>query len=411
MGFADLLFLLGIPYSSKEAVHLGGRLMEFIQAQAVQASEDLAKERGAFGNFAQSVFNDPESPTYNGGAARRNATVTTIAPTGTISIIAGCSSGIEPLFAICFYRRVLDGAELIEAHPLFEQVARSRGFYSESLMKEIAIRGSCQEMQEIPEDVRRVFVTSHDIAPIWHLEHQAAFQRFCENAVSKTVNFPNSATREDVAEVYRLAYLKGCKGVTIYRDGSRDVQVLNIGLGTGNKKSNESPAPVEPASLPKPAEHPRPVPAEPAKVGRLESAKLPNRADSRVLRRVTLSAGNTKVAINSLSTNVVLTPPDSADAGDRLMRQFQANVDRQKFERLTSDNKLFLSDGNGFRVPLYLVSQQGTPKRGVQLLINAESSIPSVSTQHAPKCPECGFPIQMVEGCQTCRSCGYSKCG
>ncbi len=167
----------------------------------------------------------------------RNATVTTIAPTGTLSIIAGCSSGIEPLFALTFVRRVMDGAELLEVNPVFERVAKERGFYSDELMKEIAEHGGCTGIPTVPEDVQRVFVTAHDITPEWHIRMQAAFQKYTDNAVSKTVNFPHSATQKDVEKVYMLAYKLGCKGVTIYRDGSRDEQVLSTGATEKARKA------------------------------------------------------------------------------------------------------------------------------------------------------------------------------
>lgn len=394
MGFADLLFMLGIPYNSKEAVDLGERLMQFIQQHAGQASEELAKERGPFGNYFGSAYTDPAHPWHNGNRPRRNATVTTIAPTGTISIIAGCSSGIEPLFAICFYRRVLDGAELVEVHPFFEEVARARGFYTEALMKEIAMRGSCQEMQEIPEDVRRVFVTSHDISPRWHLEHQAGFQRHCENAVSKTVNFPHSATREDVAEVYRLAYHKGCKGVTIYRDGSRDVQVLNVGLGGKKKKEGEPPAKHEPRHEAKhDSKH------SGAKI-HSQPAKNPGAGG------VTLSAGGTKVSIKAHS--------GSGGKGDGvLQRRFHAPVDMSKLEGLAFSSKLYITDGNGLRVPLQLISQEGVARKGLQIQIEAGYAFtnPATTVVTGPRCPECDSPLKMEEGCKTCPNCGYSKCG
>jgi ribonucleoside-diphosphate reductase alpha chain len=231
MGFADLLLELGIPYSSDQAVRLGETVMQFITDEGRKVSEELAKERGAFPNFKGSIYDRP------GQAPVRNATVTTIAPTGTLSIIAGCSSGIEPLFGLTFVRRVMDGAELLEVNPVFERVAKEEGFYSDELMKEIAEHGGCTGVPTVPEDVQRVFVTAHDITPEWHIRMQAAFQKYTDNAVSKTVNFPHSATQDDVKKVYMMAYKLGCKGVTIYRDGSRDEQVLSTGATEKARKA------------------------------------------------------------------------------------------------------------------------------------------------------------------------------
>ncbi|MBS7622136.1 vitamin B12-dependent ribonucleotide reductase [Candidatus Bathyarchaeota archaeon] len=222
MGFADMLIQLGIPYDSDWAVATAEKLMAFISEEATKATQELAEQRGAFPNFDGSIYD------VAGELPRRNATTTTIAPTGTLSIIAGCSSGIEPLFAICYVRNVMDNTELVEVNPLFEKVAYERGFYSEELMRRIGETGSIQSFPEVPDDVKRVFVTAHDISPEWHVKIQAAFQRYTDNAVSKTVNFPFEATPEDVEKVYLLAYRLGCKGVTIYRDSSRENQVLQI---------------------------------------------------------------------------------------------------------------------------------------------------------------------------------------
>ena len=224
MGFADMLLRLQVPYDSDEACRLAGEVMGFIHDEARAESEDLARERGVFPNFEGSIFDTPA------GARVRNATVTTIAPTGTISIIAGCSSGIEPVFALSYVRaNVLDDDRMVEGHPYFEQVAQERGFYSDELMKKIAEVGSARHTEGVPADVQQVFATAHDITPEWHIKLQAAFQKSTDNAVSKTVNFPNEATVDDVENVYRMAFRTGCKGVTIYRDGSRDEQVLNVG--------------------------------------------------------------------------------------------------------------------------------------------------------------------------------------
>jgi len=222
MGFADALLLMGIPYDSEEALEVAARIASHLQEESHRASSELAASRGVFPNYPGSVWEKK-------GIPMRNATTTTIAPTGTISIIAGCSSGIEPIFAISFVRNVIEGTKLMEINPVFEKVARERGFFSNDLMMEIARSGSIQHMREIPEDVRRVFVTAFDIAPEWHVRMQATFQRFCDNAVSKTINFPADASIEDVEKAYLMAYRLGCKGITVYRYGSRREQVLYLG--------------------------------------------------------------------------------------------------------------------------------------------------------------------------------------
>jgi ribonucleoside-diphosphate reductase alpha chain len=222
MGFADALVRLGIPYDSEPALALGERLAAFVATEAEAASQALARERGPFPNWAGSRWE------AEGKAPMRNATTTSIAPTGTISILAGCSGGIEPLYAISFVRQVLDGTQLTEVHPLFVERARKEGWYSDALMDKVARRGSVRGMDEVPDEVQRVFVTAYDIAPEWHVGMQAAFQRHVHNAVSKTINFPRAATVEEVQAAYEQAYRLGCKGVTVYRDGSREEQVLSI---------------------------------------------------------------------------------------------------------------------------------------------------------------------------------------
>ncbi|HEY5490481.1 MAG TPA: vitamin B12-dependent ribonucleotide reductase, partial [Gemmatimonadaceae bacterium] len=213
MGFADMLLHLEVPYDSDEACKIAGEIMGFVHDEARAASEDLARERGVFPSFEGSIFDRP------GGARVRNATTTTIAPTGTISIIANCSSGIEPLFAVSYVRaNVLDDDRMVEVHPYFERLAKQRGFHDEKLMEQIADVGSVRHLDGVPADVQQIFATAHDITPEWHIKLQAAFQKHTDNAVSKTVNFPNEATSDDVESVYLLAFRSGCKGVTIYRD-------------------------------------------------------------------------------------------------------------------------------------------------------------------------------------------------
>ena len=222
MGFADMLIMLGVPYDSEDALKLGEQVMQFVEREAHKKSIEIAEKRGNFPNFEGSIWKQKYG-TF------RNATLTTVAPTGTISIIAGCSSGIEPLFAVSFMRNVLSGARLFETNYLFEQMAKERGFYSAKLFEEIARTGSVQKIDGVPDDVKRLFVTALDIEPVWHVRMQAVFQKSTDNAVSKTVNLPNDAKPEDVREIYDLAWKLKCKGVTVFRYGSKPEQVLYIG--------------------------------------------------------------------------------------------------------------------------------------------------------------------------------------
>ena len=221
MGFAELLVRLKIPYDSEKAIKLAEKIMKFITEEARKKSEELARKRGSFPNFQKSIF-------YGKHEVMRNATLTTIAPTGSISIIAGCSSGIEPLFAVSFMRNVLEGTRLFEVNPLFERIAKERGFYSGKLLEKIAKTGSIRKIKEIPIDVRKIFKTALDIKPEWHVKMQAAFQKYTDNAVSKTINLPKNATVNDVKKAFELAYNLKCKGITVYKYGSKPKQVLYI---------------------------------------------------------------------------------------------------------------------------------------------------------------------------------------
>jgi ribonucleoside-diphosphate reductase alpha chain len=241
MGFADALAKLGIPYDSDQGVAFGEQVMRFLNEKSHAASVELAKRRGSFPNFKGSLWEQ------RGYSCMRNAAVTTIAPTGTISMIAGVSSGIEPIFALSFFRNVLGGAKLMEENDLFQRGAHDRGFYSRELMTEIARRGSARGMHDVPEDVQRVFVTAFDVEPTWHVRMQAAFQRHCDSSVSKTVNLPSTATQADVRRVYLLAYALQCKGITIYRYGTIPNQVLQITSAAEQAQRPTSTEAVDPA--------------------------------------------------------------------------------------------------------------------------------------------------------------------
>ncbi len=238
MGFADFLILLGIPYDSEKALQLADEVMACIQMEADRASEALAQKRGPFPNFKGSVYDRP------GHKPIRNATRTTIAPTGSISIIAGASSGIEPLFAPIFERHVLENEVLLEIHPIFETIARKEGFFDMRLLERIAQTGSVQSIPEISESIRSLFKTAHEIPAEWHVRMQAVFQKHTDNAVSKTINFPADAQPEAIREAFLLAYELGCKGITVYRDKSRTRQVLTRGseeIGAGSKPNKMVP--------------------------------------------------------------------------------------------------------------------------------------------------------------------------
>ena len=242
MGFADALYMLGVSYCSEEGVQWGKRFMQFVDDESHNYGEQLAQERESFPYWKGSIWDTKHH------RPMRNATNTTVAPTGTISIIAGCSGGIEPMFNLVFYRNVLKGQDegktpMVEVNPIFEKVARDRGFYSEGLMDQIAKDGTLAHIDEIPDDVKKLFVVAHDVTPEWHVRMQAAFQVHCDASISKTINFPNKATVEDVETIYRQAFESRCKGVTVYRDGCREAQPM--ALKDSGKKVESAPAPAE----------------------------------------------------------------------------------------------------------------------------------------------------------------------
>ena len=385
MGFADLLFQLKIPYNSEEALTKAEEVMKFIQDTSHQASSDLAKERGVFRNFNKSVFKRRKKCRY------RNATTTTIAPTGTLSIIGDCSSGVEPLFALSFVRNVLDNDKLLEVNPHFEKVARENGFYSNELMDRIANEGSLAHIETIPEDVKKVFVTAHDISPEWHIRMQAAFQKHTDNAVSKTVNLPKEATVEDVRKIYDLAYELDCKGVTIYRDGSKEKQVLSF----ADKKQDPD---FNTAIIDRP--------------DTLEGFTTKIKTGLGQLYVTVTEYNNHPFEVFATIGKSGRSTTAKTEAIGRLISlAFRAGV---KVDKVV--DQLI---GIGGEHPVF---QEGG------LVLSIPDAIARVLQRHylddkSPKgsniggglmgeeCPECGQTISFEEGCMTCHFCGFTKCG
>jgi len=408
MGWADMLLYLGIPYNSDEAVELAGRLMEFITNTGRSASAELATVRGAFPLFEESIFKD--------GVPLRNATVTTIAPTGTLSIIAGVSSGVEPVFSYAYIRTVMDGTNMVEVSPVLRDVLEARGLYNDDLLQHIAEEGTLVHLEELPEDIRRVFVSAHDISPLYHTRMQAAFQEYTDNAVSKTVNFPHNATKEEVAEVYTLAYKLGCKGVTIYRDGSREIQVLNL------KKKEEPEAEAEPCPSPI---VPRPRPD----------------VTHGLTEKVAIGCGNLYITVNYDENGICEVFTNTGKAGG-CPSQSEATARLVSIAlRSGMDVKTLTSQLRGIRCPSTIrqpgmkctscpdaiarviekvvasAEYQAGLKRPAAPAVTAPITAPArpkaepAVAAHIRECPECGAPVEHEGGCVMCRNCGYSKCG
>lgn len=406
MGFADMLYKLKIPYNSEEGVALGQKIMKFIDDHGKEESRELAKERGAFPLFEQSTLKE-EQPI-------RNATITTIAPTGTISIICNTSSGIEPIFALSYIRNVMDNDHLIETHPYFEQVLKERGLYTKELMEKIANSGSLHDISEIPEDLKEIFVTSHDVSPEYHIKMQAAFQEYTDNAVSKTVNFKHDATEQEVRQVYDLAFDLGCKGVTIYRDGSRDSQVLNIG------KVNDKDAQTDETQVSAMVPRPRPE------------------VTQGITQKIKIGCGNLYVTVNydekgicEVFTNLGRAGgcPSQSEATSRLVSMglragMDVDVIIEQLRGIRCHSTLRRKDVKVLSCPdaigrvLETVAQMQKESSGCEACQKAAAStkhVEPVSIDQVPVqtaiCPECGEVLEHEGGCNICRACGYSKCG
>jgi ribonucleoside-diphosphate reductase alpha chain len=387
MGFADMLVMLEIPYNSEEALKVASEVMGFINDAAIKASVTLAEERGVFPAFEGSIYDKPDGPRV------RNATRTTIAPTGTLSMIAGCSSGIEPLFALSYTKTVLDGTPFVEVNPYFEKAARDGGFYSEDLMKKLAEGAHLSDIKDVPEEVKQLFVTAHEITPEWHVKMQAAFQRATDNAVSKTINFPQSATREDVANAYRLAYEEGLKGITIYRDRSRDTQVLTTGK---KEKAEDTPRKLSP----------RKRPAE----------------TKGTIARVNTGCGSLYITVAYDDKGIFEVFATLGKSGACAVAQLEA-ICRLITLALRSgvDVASVVKQLRGIRCP-------NVAWEGGKSVLSCADAIASVLEKHidsenelkledyglaknmAGQCPECSNMLIYQEGCYHCPACGYTKC-
>ena len=398
MGFADLLYQLELAYDSQQGIELGERIMAFIQDEGHKASAQLATERGAFPAYATSVYAKKKLGPY------RNATVTTIAPTGTLSIIAGCSSGVEPLFALCFTRNILDGERLVEVNPHFETALEEAGLFSHELMDAVVAKGSIQQMDYLPANLRKVFVTAMDIAPVWHLRMQAAFQRHTDNAVSKTVNLSNSATEQDIFDIYWLAYKEGCKGVTVYRDGCKSIQVL--ATGEGQKKMDGETGAASASGQ---------TSASQAGAG---VRKRPDMVWG-FTQKVPTGLGAMYLTVNEVDGKPFEVFATIGKSGRSITAKAEA------IGRLVS---LALRSGVHVRDVVAQIKGIGGEHpvfRGKGLLLSIpdaiawvlekrylkDEHISDVNDLQGQSCPECGEPLVFQEGCLICPGCGFSRCG
>ena len=407
MGWADALLRLKIPYNSEQAVRLAETVMRAVTEAGREESRELAKARGTFPLFQESTL-DQELP-------QRNATVTTIAPTGTLSLLASCSSGVEPIFGYVYIRNIMDGTEMIEVNPILREVLEERGLYSDELMKKIAKQGSLEGIEEIPEEIRRVFVSAHEVSPEFHIRMQAAFQQHTDNAVSKTVNFCNSATREEVAEVYKLAFRLGCKGVTIYRDGSRSEQVLNIGKV---KKDGQEESPAEGGQA---VIKPRPRPD----------------MTTGITERVKIGCGNLYITVNYDDKGICEIFTNTGKAGG-CPSQSEATARLASIAlRSGIDVRSIIDQLKGIRCPS-TIRQSGMKctscpdaiAKAIERVYQQQVRLghwaePELSAAEGPAasqaetvvpgrmrfCPECGAKLEHEGSCVICRNCGYSKCG
>src|SRR5713101_1054921 len=405
MGWADLLFTLGIPYDSQEATDLGNQLMAFVKEKSHDQSAKLAEERGPFPNWDHSI--------YKNHRPMRNSTVTTIAPTGTISMIAGCSSGVEPIFALAFEHRVKqpDGERVLTfVNETFERIAKEQGFYSDALMQEIVKRGSLHGIRGLPERASEVFKTSHEIGFEWHVRHQAAFQRSTDNGVSKTINLPNSASEEDVARAYRLAWELGCLGITVFRDGCKGEQVLNVGVSAKKSKSAGFAATAGPAVI-----KPRPRSLKgstyrtqtPIGTAWITITETDEHEPFEVFVQVGKGGSDTMAVAEALGRliSLILRLPSPLSAQRRLEEVIS------QLSRIGGGQPTGFGPAKILSLPdalsRTLAEHIGEVKPGLE----APAVTVEARKQIGDLCKECGQATFIYEeGCKKCLSCGFNEC-
>ncbi len=396
MGFADILAKLNIPYDSKKALITAEKVMSFIQDESKKASQNTAKERGVFPNFPESVWDKKNLKI-------RNATTTTIAPTGSISMIADCSSGIEPLFSLVYYKEVLEGEKLFYVNADFEKAARKRGFYSKNLMRKIAENdGSCQKIPEVPQDVKKVFVTALDISYQNHIKMQAIFQKYTDNAVSKTINLPNEATKDDVKNSFILAYKSGCKGITIYRDQSREEQVLRTSKIKKEKVLTPRPRPKVIYGMTKEV-----------RTGCGDLYVTMNKDEEGVLFEVFAQLGKSGGCAASQTEAIGRLVSLALRSGipQSLIAKQLRGISCDRPWGLGKNKISSCADAVGKTIEIFAGEKKTSFQSGKSLGKKAKDISEFQKGRKMGACPECGSSnIEYEGGCSVCRSCGYSEC-
>ena len=399
MGWADMLLRMGIPYESADSHKLAKKIMKFIQERGRKASQELAKERGEFPNYPESIYKDSEPV--------RNATITTIAPTGTISMIADCSSGIEPIYSIAYVKTVMDNDALHYVHPLFEEICTERGIYTDELKEAVVESGSVSEILGFPADLKELFMTAHEVTPEGHVYMQAAFQKHTDNAVSKTVNLNNDATKEDIAKIYVMAYGSGCRGITVYRDGCRGLQVLE----SGTKKESAAESLAVQTKL---------FDVQVDANGKLKPRPRPMMTQG-ATHRMTTGCGYLYVTINEDEKDLFEIFARMGKTGGCAASMTEA------ISRLTSlalrsgiDTNSIINQLKGIRCPERTLDQDKilscsdaigkSIEKHLSMKGKTTGNMAKIDHGFRPECPECGSPIEFIEGCLTCKSCGFSKC-